>query len=888
MNVNKIEENLREILDNFTPETFIYKLIGAYGKPKASIARLQKGGLNLSKNSGEVLWKKNLFFKEATKEELYATFEQAIQNKHILKQSPRFIIVSDYNNILAVDTVTADKLDVSIDDLHVNFEFFLPLGGIERVSDHKENAADIKAAEQMAKIYDEICKHNPSMRLNDAEALNIFLSRLLFCFFAESTEIFKENIFTETISLRTKEDGTDLHHYFNYLFELLNTQDRGGYPKHLYAFPYVNGGLFKDKYKIPQFTSKLRKIIIDCVKLDWSAINPDIFGSMIQAVVHPDRRSNLGMHYTSVTNIMKVIQPLFLDELYEDFVKYSNNKQKLNRLYERLRYIKIFDPACGSGNFLIIAYKELRKFEMQLLKRLEELGKHPTFLSQIQLSQFYGIELDGFACEIAKLSLWITEHQMNLVFEKTFGKTAPSLPLKQGGHIVCGNANRLDWKIVCPKAQDSEIYILGNPPYQGARKQSPQQKKDIEISLNQIEGRNNLDYVSCWIYKTTQYVSESSKIKAAFVTTNSITQGMQVSVLWPEIFQIGVEIGFAHTSFKWTNNAKNKAGVACVIIGLRKICNDNKYIFNENSKISVKNINGYLHNFKNIAITKRKTPISWLPKITFGSMPNDDGHLLLSVEEMNKLIKEFPRSKKFIKKLIGGEEFLDRIERYCLWISDEGLKEALTIEPIQRRIQKVKKSRAESQRAATQKLSACPHRFGEIRHLEQDYILIPRTTSENREYIPIGFFKPANIAKDSSHLIYGADSVVFGLLTSKMHNLWTKAIAGRLEMRIIYSAEICYNNFPIPNLNKNQKETIEYHVRNILSEREQYPEKTIAELYDLKKMPIGLREAHQNLDVAIEHCYRSKPFETDEERLEYLFKFYEEMTSKEQQGKKNA
>lgn len=889
MNISKIEDNLQEVLSNFTAETFIYDLLGAYGKPKAAITRLQKGDYNLSKKDGEILWKKNLFFKNVNGTELHTIFDQVSQSEKIIKYDPRFIIVSDFQTVLALDTKTADKLDIPFKSLAENFDFFLPLAGHEKISCHKENAADIKAAERMAKIYDEICKNNPGIESNDVQALNVFLSRLLFCFFAESTQIFKQNLFIQTIDNRTKEDGSDLHQYFNGLFDLLNTpeKDRHRYQKYLNAFPYVNGGLFKDKYKIPQFSHKLRKMIVECGKMDWSVINPDIFGSMIQAVANPNQRSNLGMHYTSVTNIMKVIQPLFLNALYEEFELHKNNKKKLEELYERLGRIKIFDPACGSGNFLIIAYKELRQFEIQLLKRLEEMGRHPTFLSKIQLYQFYGVEIDTFACEIAKLSLWIAEHQMNVVFKNTFGNCGPSLPLKEGGRIERCNAIQLDWEKICPKDEKSEIYLLGNPPYQGARKQSIEQKMDIATALIDIESRNNLDYVSCWVIKAAKYISGSSA-RAAFVTTNSITQGNQVPILWPQILKLNVEIGFAYTSFKWTNNVKNNAGVYCVIIGLRNTCCEGKFIYENNLKKSVNNISGYLSISKDVFVEKRRKPLSRMPKMVFGSMPNDGGFLLLSSEEKNEIIKEYPASKKFIRKIIGAEEFIDDIEKFCIWIDNDKLEDALKIIPIRERIEKVRIARNGSKRAATKKLAALSYRFAEIRHVEKNYILVPSITSEARDYIPIGFISPETIANNRVHIIYDADFFYFGVLSSKMHNLWTKSVAGRLEMRIIYSAEICYNNFPFPEINRKQKEVIDFHVRNIISEREKYPEKSIADLYNPKKMPKGLRDAHEKLDAAIERCYRPKPFESDEERLEYLFKLYEEMIQKERNGKKYA
>lgn len=893
MNVSKIEENLRNVLEHFTPETFIYELIGAYGKPKASIIRLQKGDHNLSKKSGEVLWKKNLFFKQTIKEELYTTFEQVIQNKHIHKQNPRFIIVSDYNSILAVDTITTEKLDVQIDELAENFEFFLPLGGIERVSYHKENAADIKAAGRMAKIYDEICKHNPNMQLNDAEALNVFLSRLLFCFFAESTQIFKDNLFSETLNTRTKDDGTDLNQYFNDLFKLLNVQERAGHPKHLIAFPYVNGGLFKEKHKIPVFTSKLRKMIIECNSMDWSAINPDIFGSMIQNVVHPDQRSSLGMHYTSVVNIMKIIQPLFLDELYQELQKQINNKQKLKELHNRLEFIKIFDPACGSGNFLIIAYKELRKFEIQLLKRLGELENQPTFLSKmflskIQLTNFYGIEIDGFACEIAKLSLWLAEHQMNIFFKNTFGNVEPTLPLKKGGYIVCNNAARLEWQTVCPIDKKYEIYILGNPPYLGTRNQTILHKEDMAHVFQSVRNYKNLDYISCWFCKGADYIRGSNS-SLAFVSTSSITQGDQVSLLWPHIFEESIEISFCHQPFKWTNSAKKNAGVSCVIIGLRnKIANKPKFIFNDSHVVTVDDISCYLTSGKRQSIARRSKPISNLPLMLYGSEPRENGHLMLNDSERRKLLSEYPSAKKFIMKVTGSNELINRIDRWCLWITDLNVGEAKTISPLRQRFEKVSEYRKANRRKETVKFADKPYRFASITHKGTQSIIVPIVSSDRREYIPCGFLNGSYVILNSAQVIYDADLYIFGVISSKIHLTWVKATAGKLKNDYRYSSSLSYNTFPFPNINQSQKEAIRINVLNVLAEREKHPEKTLAELYDPKKMPRDLRKAHQNLDIVVEQCYRSKPFERDEDRLEHLFKLYEKMTKNERRVKKDA
>jgi hypothetical protein len=887
--ISKIESKVRTLLLNITPNTFIYDLLDAYEKPKASIARLQKGSLNLSSKTGEIIWKKNLYFKKVGKDDLYSTLDQVSQNKQIRKHSPRFLIVTDYQTLLAIDTTTNDKLDVPIEKLPENYEFFLPLSGIEKALIYKENEADIKAAERMAKIYDELCKLNPNMRSGkrDQEDLNVFLSRLLFCFFAESTEIFeKKNQFTETISERTQEDGGDLQEFFCDLFDLLNKQkkERTGCHKWVINFPYVNGGLFKKQFKIPKFTQRLRKMIIDSGGSDWSSINTDIFGSMIQSVIDLDQRSRLGMHYTSVTNIMKVICPLFLDDLYRELENSKNHKRRLEKLCDRLAQIKIFDPACGSGNFLIVAYKELRKFEAKLLKYLELLGSPPDFISRVQLSQFYGIEIDEFACEIAKLSLWLAEHQMNMIYKKNFGKWASSLPLTKGGYIFCGNATRLDWEKICPEDQQAEIYLISNPPYLGTRNQTIDHKEDMAITFDGLKNYKNLDYISCWFYKGADYIKKTGA-HLAFVSTSSISQGDQVSLLWSHILSKDIEIGFCHQPFKWTNNAKNKAGVSCVIIGLRPSSNNPKIIFSETHISKVDTINPYLTSGKRQPITRRSKPISKIPEMVYGNYTGGCGALIMSKEEMRHLIKEYPRAKKFIRKFVGSDEFINRIDRYCLWIKTSDFNEANSISEIKRRIKIVESERRRSPDPGIQKLSKRPHQFRDINESLKSSIVIPIVSSEKREYLPCGFLDKREIIPNSAQVIYDSDPYIFGIISSHIHTIWVKVTAGQLEARIRYSSSICYNNFPFPKINKKQKEQIHSHVLNVLSEREKYPEKTIAELYDPKKMPSGLRKAHQNLDAAVERCYRSKPFDSDEARLEHLFKLYEEMIQNEKEGK---
>ncbi|MEP0212114.1 MAG: DNA methyltransferase, partial [Cellulophaga sp.] len=536
MNASQIEKNVTALVENFNKEEFVFDLLKAYGISKTSITRLKKGDFNLSKVEGEVLYKSKMLFKEVATGSLLNTIDELTKEVDSLKHNPRFVIVTDYVTLLAKDTRTGLALDTPILEIHKHFGFFLPWAGQEKYAQKNENFADRKASEKMAKMYDILVQENPGIYDDGGHNLNIFLSRLLFCFFAEDTDIFPiEGMFTDTLEQHTQKDGSDTHTFLDRLFKVLNTEDNSEEASHFREFPYVNGGLFRDDIVAPKFTKEARKIIIECGDLDWSEINPDIFGSMIQAVVNPAYRSGLGMHYTSVPNIMKVIEPLFLNELYEEFEKQKGNARKLRKLIFRLSNLKIFDPACGSGNFLIIAYKELRKLEIQILQELHGLEtQHSIVFTDIKLSQFYGIELDDFAHEMAILSLWLAEHQMNKEFVDElhdFGKAKPILPLKEAGNITQGNATRLNWEDTCPKNENDEIYILGNPPYYGTRNQKKVHKEDMAFVFGDVKNYKSLDYISAWFYKATHFINGINS-KYAFVTTNSICQGDQVNILW--------------------------------------------------------------------------------------------------------------------------------------------------------------------------------------------------------------------------------------------------------------------------------------------------------------------------------------------------------------------
>lgn len=875
MTITQIENNLNNLIENFKKENFIFDLLLAFGEPQATITRLQKGELNQLESKGEVHHRKKVFFKVVA-DDLHLVIDRLRKEIQKDKQKPRFIIVTDFETLLAYDTKTTDTLDINIQDIAKHYDFFLPLAGMEKAKHIDENPADVKASNKLAKLYDEILKTNPTTTHAEVHALNVFLTRLLFCYFAEDSNIFEENVFTNSISNHTQVDGSDVDVYLERLFDVFNTPNDkrdSSLPEYLKSFPYVNGGLFRDKQPLPKFTTKSRAILVEIGGLDWSEINPDIFGSMIQAVVTPEHRGDMGMHYTSVPNIMKVMQPLFLDELYEEFEKAKVNTKKLNLLHLRIQNLKIFDPACGSGNFLIIAYKELRKLEMLIFKEGGLL-----ISPSIKLTQFYGIELDDFAHEVAILSLWLAEHQMNVLFKKEFGTVPPALPLQDGGNIVHGNATRLNWEEVCPKNNGNEIYILGNPPYLGYSERDKEQKDDMNIVFNDHKNVNRLDYIGCWFKKGSDYIRDINA-SYSFVTTNSITQGEQVSLIWPYIFSMNQEISFAYQSFNWSNNAKNNAGVTVVIIGVRNCNNKPKFLFKNHIKQKVSNISPYLVPANNITMTQRKTNLSLFPEMKLGSSGIDGGHLILTPDEKDDFINKNSMAEKFIKPFIGGADFLRGIERYCLWIDDDKVEEASSISCIKDRIDKCFEYRKNAGRDA-KKYSVVPHRFAYRKYENNDAIILPMTSSSRREYLPIGISKKGSVISNGVFIIYDVNPLILGILSSKMHCTWMSITSARMRNDYRYSVNLTYNNFPFPETSEKQKEEITELIFNILDEREQHSEKTLAQMYDPDKMPQGLKEAHHQLDLAIEKCYRAKPFENDEERLEYLFKLYEEMTLK--------
>lgn len=914
--VMDLEEKVKQLVNQNNHEDFIFDFLLLYGLPKSTVTKTKNSRLNKADN--RIIIKKKLFFEyydqgnslfEAKTADLLARIETLKNDPKTYTHDPRFIIVTDYKKFLAVDTKTKDTRDIEFKNLWKHTDFFLPWSGKEKYQPHLESMADVKAAEKMAKIYDEIHHNNKTFANEYNHDLNVFLTRLLFCFFAEDTGIFTEdNLFTKSLVEHTQEDGSDLKAFFEMLFEALDKQDKSKYPQYIQKFPYVNGKLFRDQIRIPEMTAKTRELMIECGdRNNWKEINPDIFGSMFQAVKTTEARSDLEQHYTSVPNIMKVINPLFMDELREEFEKAKDSVNKLKALQLRLSKIHIFDPACGSGNFLIIAFKQMKLLEMDIIKRIQEISGEKNFqmnLSVIELNQFYGIEIDDFACEIAKLSLWLAEHQMNCKFREEIGEPKPTLPLSESGHIVCGNALRMDWEEVCPKyiekttlahevnradlrntplrldlpKEEAEVYVLGNPPYKGFKYQTDLMKSDIEYVFSKFKTYKKLDYIACWFYLAAIYIRNTT-FRYAFVSTNSITQGEQLSLLWPYIFNMNLEICFAYTSFKWSNNAKYNANVICVIIGVDEIKEKSKFLYTNTDVISCNYISPSLTSKKNIIVEKHTHSICNFPPMLLGSCPADGGSLIFTKEEKETFVQQYPELSYLLKPFIGSSEFIKNIERWCLWVSEKDLPLIRNNPILNKRVNDCKINRLNSKKKETQERAQTPYLFTENRYKKSNAIILPITSSERRKYIPIGFVLHDAVIYHSAFAIYDISSFIFGIITSYMHMVWMRAVAGRLKTDYRYSATLVYNTFPFPKISDQQKKRIELCVQEILRIREKYSEKTMAELYDPDKMPKDLLEAHHSLDLVIESCYRRKPFENDEQRLAHLFKMYEMMTS---------
>ncbi|KPN79068.1 uncharacterized protein RZ56_12410 [Apilactobacillus kunkeei] len=882
MAIIEYEDEIKTLVNKDNHDEFIYDFLSIYDKiSKATITKLRKGTNNLAKTPGEVYLKNKLYFKYADNDVLGA-FSQVETYVNEISSKPRYIIVTDYNRLLAKDTKTKDSLDIEFAQLPKYFEFFLAWNGIEKADFEKENPADIKAAEYFARIYDQLLEDNEDV---SRHGFNLFLIRLLFCLFAEDTGIFKENSFTDFLKMMTADDGSDMNERISELFTFLDKKVRNGdEPAYLLEFPYVNGQLFTDSHEEIIFSKKTRKSIIDAGELiGWSKVNPDILGSMLQAVASEDQRSHLGMHYTSVPNIMKVIKPLFLDDLHDEFEIARGNEHKLNILYNKIGNIKLMDPACGSGNFLIIAYKELRQLEIDIIKELNSMGIATMYVPSVTLNQFYGIEIDDFACDVTRLSLWIAEHQMNKKLEEDVDNAVrPTLPLQKAGAIVCGNALRINWNEILPHDEDDEVYLFGNPPYLGSSLLDDDQKADMDFVYDKnIKKHGKLDYITAWFFKGSQYIKDS-KAKLAFVSTNSICQGEQVPVLWDNLIH-DFSIQFAYKSYKWSNNAKGQAEVSIIIIGLvdKKFKNDNCILFDDNGTYKiVNNISPYLIPTKEEVIVKEKSnSIFGLPKMRRGNLPNDGGNLILNKEDYDELVGKIGK-KEYIKKYMGATEFIKGINRYCLWFPQkeitEELNEALKVPEIKKRIDNVSHHRVGS---SNSELVKFPWKFRDTASAKKSTIVIPTHSSDKRYYVPMGVVNSDVILSNAAHAIYDSPIWVLGLLESKMHLAWFKTISGKMGTGYRYSVKLVYNTFPVPRISEKNKKLLEDAALKIQDVRDEEGG-TIDELYGSplsttsRPMNRKLLQAHLELDNLVDKIYGYKGNGGDDKRLSILFNMY--------------
>lgn len=897
LTLKMIDERVQALAnkDSYDRE-FIFDLLSAYGRSASAISRLRNGTLNVAANPDtEVAQKNVVYFKQIplTNHDdgiILHVLESLRKEPHVFRFAPRFVIVTDFEELAAYDTKTGDNLIIPIQDIAKEFTFFLPWAGMEKAQYVEEAHADVKAAEQMGKLFDQLLAVNPDLFASESgrHSLNVFFTRLLFCLFAEDTDIFEGGIFTYGITSHTQADGSDVREYIETVFDYLDTPLDVERKPPFQKYPYVNGRLFArdQKLQVPNFDRESRKQLMAMANLQWQDVNPDIFGSMFQAIVTPGKRSNLGQHYTSVPNILKTIDPLFMDDLRDEFDQAYENPKRLQALLTRISQIKIFDPACGSGNFLIIAYKELRRLEHAILERLQELKASEDLAmfaqSNININHFYGIEIDDFACEVAILSLWIAKHQMNQEFKQQFGISLPLIPLKEAGRIVAGNANRIDWQEVCPNNGVDEIYLIGNPPYVGSSMQTKEQKAEFNLVFGERKFSKNLDYISLWFVKGADYIRTTNS-RLAFVTTNSVAQGDHVALMFPHILSGGIEIGFVYTSFKWENNAKYNAGVTVAVIGLRNESGEPKYIFTEGIRKDAKNINAYLSEGAIAFVDRRSSSLNRdFPKMVRGSQPSANGYLEFSITEREELVARYPKLINVFKRYMGASDYIQNIERYTVWVEDTDVEICLSIPEFSRRFKLIADYRSTRNDKATRDFASFPWRFKQPAYKPTDAIIVPRVSSERREYVPIGYLGPDTVISDAAFAVYDAQPWLFALLTSKMHMAWLEAVGGKLETRYRYSNTLVYNTFPVPPLTDKQKAALTETALRILDVREYYCEYTLAELYDPDKMPEKLRRAHSENDELVDSLYRPRKFESDAERLTLLFELYEKAIASEQ------
>lgn len=887
----------------FEASEFPFQFLAAFDKKETQLKRLRKGDINRSDVPNGVLLQSNIHIAVCAAGETHATLDLLKASPQTVKAKVKFVLATDGQTLEAEELSTGEAIASEFPKLADHIGFFLPLAGISTVREIKDNPIDVRATGRLNKLYVELLRQNPEWG-TDARRhdMNHFMARLIFCFFAEDTDIFhSRGRFTRTIEQFSESDGSNTHQVIEACFRAMNTKiaerQASGVPAYADAFPYVNGGLFAGSTDVPKFTRIARSYLLQAGSLDWQHINPDIFGSMIQAVADEAERGALGMHYTSVPNILKVLNPLFLDELRAQLEAAGTNPRTLLNLRKRLSRIRVFDPACGSGNFLVIAYKELRKIEAEINQRRGE----PMLPSEISKKNFRGIEIRDFAAEIARLALVIAEYQCDVLHRGPLAAKAEFLPLDEMNWITCGNALRLDWLKLCdpdnkqvrireegrlsfdtPSVKEiefenegGETYICGNPPYLGGKKQSRQQKSDMRDIFGE-EQHKNLDYICGFIVKTCEFLRYGTK--AALVTTNSVAQGTHVPVLWPRVYKLDCQIEFAYESFKWANNAQRNAGVICTIIGLTAAKGRIKYIYDGASRRQVSNINQYLVDGPNIIVESRSKGGTSLSSMITGNAPYDGGHLFLTPLEARSLVSRLPEIRSKLRRVSGTSEFINGIIRYCLWFDDDDLSYARGLPEVSDRIDAVLKYRKTGGEVASTLISR-PHQFRYRNTCKRSQIIVPQTCSERRQYLPADLFGDNVVITHAAHAIYDPTLVDFAVLVSKLHLVWAGTISGRLKTDIRYSSNLGWNTFPMPELTEQDKSDLTRCAEDILLAREAHFPATIADLYDPEAMPENLRAAHDRNDETLERIYIGRRFKNDTERLETLFAMYAKMTA---------
>jgi len=912
MNAVEIEQAISDLaLQPFEAAEFPFAFLAAFGNKDTTLRRLRAGNNNASDVPGGVLQRNNIHIAVCQPGTTGAGLHALRGSPATAKGKAKFILATDGQTLEAEDLTAGETIACEYPDFPDHFGFFLPLAGISTIKEIKDNPIDVRATGRLNKLYVELLRENPDWATSERRGdMNHFMARLIFCFFAEDTDIFNgEALFTRTLEQMSDRDAGNTHEVLSEIFRAMNVKivDRAAVSLRPWAdqFPYVNGGLFSGSPNVPRFNRMARTYLLHAGTLNWKQINPDIFGSMIQAVADEEERGELGLHYTSVPNILKVLNPLFLDDLRAQLEAAGDNKIKLLNLRKRMARIRLFDPACGSGNFLVIAYKQMREIEAEINRRRGETHMR----SEIPLTNFRGVELRDFPAEIARLALIIAEFQCDVLYRGQKDALAEFLPLDAENWVVCGNALRLDWLSICPPTgtgvkvtgddlfetpleqteidfenEGGETYVCGNPPYLGSRDQQDEQKADLQLLFDKrVQNWKSLDYVAGWFMKAADYATKTQST-AAFVSTNSICQGLQVPILWPEVFRLGCQIEFAHTSFRWANLASHNAGVTVAIVGITARPRNPRRLFSvDNSGNTVErqcaHINAYLAAGESVIVDKASQPLSALSEMTFGNTPIDGGHLLLSRDESDALRLTPEQQRRFVRRIVGSAEFIRGLERYCLWIEDQYLTEALSIDAIARRIGDVRALRLNGGTTARD-IADRSHQFQRMYCGKYSTLIVPIHTSENREYLPVGALGGGAVVSNAAVALYDAPLWNLALIASRLHLVWIATVCGKLETRYRYSNTLGWNTFPVPLLTEQNKADLTRCAENILLAREAHFPATIADLYDPDTMPQNLRQAHEHNDEVLERIYIGRRFKNDTERLEKLFDLYTKMVAK--------